>query len=97
MLDNKWIGALMTLLVNMGSSYVINDVQMIFNRFFSFKAMKWLVVFAICLASTQDIFVSICMSLVFGLIVWVLLDINCEICLPRLRKVLRKKILNIDT
>ena len=97
MLDNKWIGALMTLLVNMGSSYVINDVHMIFNRFFSFKAMKWLVVFAICLASTQDIFVSICMSLVFGLIVWVLLDINCEICLPRLRKVLRKKILNIDT
>ena len=96
MLDNKWIGALFTLIINLGSSYVVNDVHKIFDGIFSFKAMKWLVVFAICLAATQDIYVSICISIMFSIFVWVLLDFECEMCLPRVRKFLRKHLLEID-
>tara|TARA_B100001250_G_scaffold216647_1_gene185900 strand:+ start:159 stop:497 length:339 start_codon:yes stop_codon:yes gene_type:complete len=96
MLDSKWIEALFALLINTGSSYVINDVQQVFNDFFSNKVIKLIVIFSICFASTQDIFVSLCISIGFVLIVYVLLDGNCDVCLPKLRKILRKKLLNID-
>ena len=48
MLDSKWIEALFALLINTGSSYVINDVQQVFNDFFSNKVIKLIVIFSIC-------------------------------------------------
>tara|TARA_B100001093_G_C26806363_1_gene1005674 strand:+ start:1288 stop:1632 length:345 start_codon:yes stop_codon:yes gene_type:complete len=92
---SKWIGALITLIINMGSSYVVSDVQHIFKGVFRYKFMKWLVVFAICFASTKDVYVSICLSLLFSIIVWIVLENkanNIKYSLPRIKKTIKTNI-----
>ena len=46
-LESKWLGALFTLIINMGSSFVLGDVHELVTGIFSLKLMKWFVVFAI--------------------------------------------------
>jgi|TARA_B100000902_G_scaffold10883_1_gene13297 hypothetical protein len=96
MLESKWFGALFTLIINMGSGYVLGDVQRLVSGVFSLKLMKWFVVFAILFASTQDFVVALCTSILFAVIVWGLCDVKSEVSLLRVRKILRKKLLDID-
>tara|TARA_Y100000389_G_scaffold205145_2_gene264093 strand:- start:19287 stop:19616 length:330 start_codon:yes stop_codon:yes gene_type:complete len=92
LVESKWINAFITLLINLGSSYLVNDVQTILQGVFKYKFMKWLVVFAICFASTKDIYVSIIVSVIFGVTVWALLDIESDLYLPKLKLNLKRKI-----
>ncbi len=94
-LESKWLGALFTLIVNMGSSFVLGDVHELVTGIFSLKLMKWFVVFAILFGSTRDFVVALSMSILFAVIVWGLCDIKSEISLLRVRKILREKLLNI--
>ena len=78
-INSNWINATLTLLINMGSSYVVSDVQTILKGVFSHKIMKWLVVFAICFLSTKDLHVSLYMSL---MIVIATVDITLDCIVP---------------
>ena len=92
-IQSNWMNALFTLVINLGTSYVVTDVNNIFKGVFAYKFMKWLVVFAICFASTKDIYVSIVVSFFFTLIVWFLLDEGSDFSLPKIRTLLHKTIL----
>ena len=89
-IQSNWVSALFTLIINLGTSYVVTDVHNIFQGIFAYKFMKWLVVFAICFASTKDAYVSIVVSFFFALIVWFLLDEDSEFSLPRVRGFIHK-------
>ena len=99
-INSNWINATLTLLINMGSSYVVSDVQAILKGVFSHKIMKWLVVFAICFLSTKDLHVSLYMSLIFSILVWILLDKQNPKTIPEFKKNVKQDIknflLNID-
>lgn len=89
-IQSNWMNALFTLVINLGTSYVVTDVHSIFQGVFAYKFMKWLVVFAICFASTKDVYVSIVVSFFFTIIVWFLLDEDSEFSLPKVRTLLHK-------
>ena len=99
-INSNWINATLTLLINMGSSYVVSDVQTILKGVFSHKIMKWLVVFAICFLSTKDLHVSLYMSLIFSILIWILLDKQNPNTIPSFKKNVKQYIknflLNID-
>ena len=90
LIQSPWTSIFCTLIINMGSSYVMGDVNNIFQGVFAYKFMKWLVLFAICFASTKDVFVSICVSLVLVFLAWHLCNDESEWSLPRIRKGLRE-------
>ena len=94
-INSTWINAMLTLLINMGSSYVISDVQNIFKGVFSYKFMIWLVVFAICFLSTKDVYVSIYMSLIFSILVWILLDKQNPKTIPQFKRDIKQYIKNL--
>jgi|TARA_Y100000389_G_C17223978_1_gene394718 hypothetical protein len=91
LIQSPWVSVLCTLIINMGSSYVMGDVNNIFQGVFAYKFMKWLVLFAICFASTKDVYVSICVSLFVVFTVWHLCNDESEWSLPKIRKDLRER------
>ena len=91
-IQSKWLEALFTLIINLGTSYVISDVQKILHGIFEYKFMKWLVIFAICFASTKDIYVSLVISFMFSVTMWFFLDETSDIHLPRLKASLKQLI-----
>jgi hypothetical protein len=52
--------------------------------------MKFFVLFAICFASTKDVFISFCVSLFIVMSIWYFLNQDSEYNLPRISKMLRK-------
>lgn len=89
-ISSPWTSVFCTLIINMGSSYVMGDVHNIFQGVFAYKFMKWLVLFAICFASTKDVYVSIVVSLILVFAAWHLCNDESDWSLPKIRQVLRE-------
>tara|TARA_Y100000389_G_C17468268_1_gene527755 strand:- start:1773 stop:2015 length:243 start_codon:yes stop_codon:yes gene_type:complete len=68
----------------------MTDIQNILKDVFSYRFMKFFVLFVICFASTKDIFVSLCVSGFIVMCMWHLLNKDSEYSLPRISKMLRK-------
>ena len=92
--QSKWVQALFTLIINLGTSYVVSDVQNILQGIFEYKFMKWLVVFAICFASTKDVYVSLCISFVFAITMWFFLDEKSDLSIPRVKTLVKNYVEN---
>ncbi len=70
MLDNAWINGISVLLINLGSGYATRDVQVILQKVFEYKLMKWLVYFTICFTATKNIYISLCISFLIVIFFW---------------------------
>ena len=92
--QSKWIEALFTLIINLGTSYVISDVQNILQGIFKYKFMKWLVIFAICFASTKDVYVSLIISFLFSITIWFFMDETSDIHIPHVKRSIKQFINN---
>lgn len=68
MIDSNWISAFLTVIVNFGSGFVINDVHAIFNDVFELAFVKLFVIFSIIFMNTKDIYISAISSLTLILI-----------------------------
>lgn len=68
MIDSNWISAFLTVIVNFGSGFVINDVNAIFNDVFELAFVKLFVIFSIIFMNTKDIYISAISSLTLILI-----------------------------
>tara|TARA_Y100000389_G_C17353138_1_gene459577 strand:+ start:642 stop:944 length:303 start_codon:yes stop_codon:yes gene_type:complete len=90
LIQSPWSSVFMTLIINMGSSYAMGDINNIFQGVFAYKFMRWLVLFAICFASTQDIYVSVCVSLILVFFAWHLCNDKSAWSLTKIRKILRE-------
>ena len=95
LIQSNWINALFTLIINIGTSYVINDVQDIFHGIFAYRFMKWLVIFSICFATTKDISISLTISLLFSFLIWIVLENDAKLKVPKIKKSIKKYINNV--
>jgi len=68
MIDSNWISAFLTLIVNLGSGFVINDIKLSFTDIFDLALVKVLVLFSIIYMNTKDIYISAISSLTVVLI-----------------------------
>lgn len=79
--SNVYVSALVMILMNVGTSYLMQDLMPIAHRIFSVLWVRRLVFFAIFFTATRDLKVSILLMIVFTLLVDLFLNENSEYCL----------------
>ena len=79
--SNMYVSALVMILLNVGTSYLMQDLMPIAHRIFSFVWVRRLVFFAIFFTATRDLKVSLLLMILFTLLVDMFLNENSEYCL----------------
>ena len=79
--SNVYVSGLIMLLLNVGTSYLMQDLMPIAHRIFSSYWVRRLVFFAIFFTATRDLRVSILMTILFTLLVDLFLNEQSEYCL----------------
>lgn len=79
--SNMYVSALVMILLNVGTSYLMQDLMPIAHRIFSFVWVRRLVFFAIFFTATRDLKVSLLLMILFTLLVDIFLNENSEYCL----------------
>lgn len=87
-IKSKIFNVFLILLVNIGSSYIANDLQDVMSYIFSSYLLKTIVIFAICFTSTNDIFLSIIVSCTISILLYEILNVKSKFC------ILSKKCIN---
>ena len=78
--NNKYIFAMLMMVLNMGARYIDMDFTDIHRSALSSKIIRRLVIFTICFMATRDIVVSILLTAAFIIIVLNLFNVNSEYC-----------------
>ena len=79
--SNVYVSGLIMILLNAGSSYLMQDLTPITHRIFSSVWVRRLVFFAIFFTATRDLKVSIVLMIVFTLLVDLFLNEDSQFCL----------------
>ena len=79
--SNVYVSGIIMLLLNVGTSYLMQDLMPIAHRIFSSYWVRRLVFFAIFFTATRDLRVSILMTILFTLLVDLFLNEESEYCL----------------
>ena len=79
--SNAYVSALVMILLNVGTSYLMQDLMPIAHRIFSVVWVRRLVFFAIFFTATRDLKVSVLLMVVFTLLVDIFLNEDSEYCL----------------
>ena len=79
--SNMYVSALVMILLNVGTSYLMQDLMPIAHRIFSVLWVRRLVFFAIFFTATRDLKVSLLLMIVFTLLVDVFLNEHSDYCL----------------
>lgn len=79
--SNVYVTSVVLIIMNMGSSYLMQDLVPLANRMFAYRWVRRIVFFAIMFTSTRNLAVSILLTLVFTLAVDVLLNESSAYCL----------------
>lgn len=79
--SNVYVSALVMILLNVGTSYLMQDLMPIAHRIFSVVWVRRLVFFAIFFTATRDLKVSVLLMVVFTLLVDIFLNEDSDYCL----------------
>ena len=79
--SNMYVSALVMILLNVGTSYLMQDLMPIAHRIFSVLWVRRLVFFAIFFTATRDLKVSVLLMVVFTLLVDIFLNEDSDYCL----------------
>lgn len=78
---NIYVSGIVMVLLNVGTSYLMQDLMPIANRMFAFVWVRRLVFFAIFFTATRDLRVSVLLTIMFTLLVDVFLNEDSDYCL----------------
>lgn len=79
--SNMYVSGLVMILLNVGTSYLMQDLMPIAHRIFSVLWVRRLVFFAIFFTATRDLKVSVLLMIVFTLLVDIFLNEDSDYCL----------------
>ncbi len=79
--SNVYVAGVVMILLNVGTSYLMQDLAPLAHRVFSFIWVRRLVFFAIFFTATRDLLVSIVLTVLFTLLVDVFLNESSAYCL----------------
>lgn len=79
--SNVYVAGVVMILLNVGTSYLMQDLAPLAHRVFSFVWVRRLVFFAIFFTATRNLLVSIVLTVVFTLLVDVFLNESSAYCL----------------
>jgi hypothetical protein len=79
--SNIYISGILMILLNTGTSYLMQDIMPLANRVFSVVWMRRLVFFAIFFTATRHLWISLLLTLMFTVLVDVLLNEKSPYCL----------------
>lgn len=82
--NSKLFSALIMIIMNLGTKYISMDLNIYIERFLSNYFIRKIAFFSIIWMATKDIFLSICLTFIFGFLIEVLLNDKSKWCiLPR--------------
>ena len=79
--SNKYTAGIMMILLNIGTSYLVQDIMPLANRLFQHRWARRIIFFVIFFTSTRDLFASVVLTLVCTLLLDFFLNENSRYCL----------------
>ena len=81
MSTNTYVSGLIMILLNVGSSFLMQDIMPVMGRFFQNIWIRRLVFFAIFFTATRNLLTSILLTLIFTLIIDLFLNEKSSFCM----------------
>ena len=78
---NKYTAGIMMILLNIGTSYLVQDIMPLANRLFQHRWARRIIFFVIFFTSTRDVFCSLVLTLTCTLLLDFFLNENSRYCL----------------
>jgi hypothetical protein len=81
LLTNKYFMGLNSILINIGSAYLLQELMPLTQQLFKQKIMAFFILFLICFTSTRDLFTSLLISLLVYFSIALFLNEKSSFCL----------------
>ena len=79
--SNKYVYAVMMILLNIGAKYIEMDLQDTHRRFLSSTAIRRIMIFTVAFIATRDIVISLIITACFVIIVLNLFNTSSQYCI----------------